>query len=401
MSNRIGGKRKIGLVPRLVIAIILGIIVGQLSFIPEIVFRIFTTLSAIFSSFLNFIIPFMILGFVVRGIADLAHGAGKLLGVTVLTAYISTVVGGLLAYFVSVNLFPLFISEELVANISQAGPGLEPIFTIPLEPFFDVTGAIIFAFIMGLGISWLRGHGQGQALYEIFTDFGDIIVKVLNTIIIPLLPFYIFGNFVNLSYSGSVFSILNVFWKVFLVVLVLHFFYVGLLFLIAGTYAGKSPVMLIKNQIPGYMTALGTQSSAATLPVNLKCAANNGISEDIANFVVSLGSTIHIAGSMITITSCATTLLLMYDLPHDFSIMIGFIMMLGVAMVAAPGAPGGAIMSALPFLPMINITSETMNQLMISLYITQDSFGTAANVSGDNAIAVFVDKFYKDRIKNK
>ncbi|MDO5649088.1 MAG: dicarboxylate/amino acid:cation symporter [Gallicola sp.] len=394
-------KIKLGLVPRLIIAIIVGIVLGQLSFIPEAVLRILVTFSSLFSTFLNFVIPLMIIGFVVKGIADLTDGAGKLLGVTALTAYGSTILAGSIAYMVASNLFPTFITEELVEKISKSGEGLTAIFTIPLEPMIDVTAAIVFAFMMGLGISWLKGRGRGQALYDIFDDFGEIIIKVLNKIIIPFLPIYIAGNFANMSYSGSVFSVLSIFWKVFIIVIVMHLLYISLMFVVFGTYAGKNPIKLIRNQLPGYMTAIGTQSSAATIPVNIKCAEANGVSEDIRNFVVPLCATIHLAGSMITITSCSTAVLLMYNMPHGFTMILGFIMMLGVAMVAAPGAPGGAIMSALPFLPMVGISTEVLQQLMITLYLTQDSFGTAANISGDNAIAVFIDKFYNDHIKTK
>lgn len=394
-------KIQLGLVPRLILAIIFGIAIGQMKFIPEVVIRVLVTFSSLFSVFLNFVIPLMIIGFVVKGIADLTDGAGKLLGVTALTAYGSTIIAGSIAYIVASNFFPTFITDELVQKISQTGEGLQAIFTIPLEPMLDVTAAIVFAFMMGLGISWLKGQGKGQALYEVFDDFGEIIIKVLNKVIIPLLPIYIAGNFANMSYAGSVFSVLSVFWKVFIIVIVMHLLYISFLFVVFGTYAGKNPVKLIRNQIPGYMTAIGTQSSAATIPVNIKCAEANGVSEDIRNFVVPLCATIHLAGSMITITSCATAVLLMYNMPHEFTMILGFIMMLGVAMVAAPGAPGGAIMSALPFLPMVGISTEVLQQLMITLYLTQDSFGTAANISGDNAIAVFIDKFYNKHIKTK
>lgn len=395
-----GQKRGSNLVLKLVIAIIIGIILGQLQFIPDSVLGVLVTLSSLFSNFLNFIIPLMIVGFVVKGIADLTEGAGKLLGITAATAYLSTLVAGSIAYFVASNLFPAFITPELVAKVTSAGEGIKPYFSIPLKPMIDVTAAIVFAFIMGISISGLRNHGKGMALYEIFADFEEIIVGVLNSIIIPLLPIYIAGNFANMSRSGAVFSVLNVFWKVFIVVIAMHLIYTACLFFVFGTYAGKNPIALIRNQVPGYMTAIGTQSSAATIPVNLKCAEKNGVSEDIRNFVVPLCATIHLAGSMITITSCATAVLLMYNMPMGFTMIFGFIAMLGIAMVAAPGAPGGAIMSALPFLPMVGITTEVLQQLMITLYITQDSFGTAANVSGDNAIAIFIDKIYSKIAKN-
>lgn len=389
-------KKKLGLVPKLIIAIILGILVGQMRFLPEGLLRLPVTFSSIFSTFLSFIIPLMILGFVVVGISDLTEGAGKLLGMTTVLAYGSTLAAGVLSYLMASAFFPSFIGESLVEKISGSGEGLSTLFSIPLSPLLDVTGAIVFSFVMGVGISALKSKGSGKYLYGFFKEFSEIISNVLSAVIIPFLPVYIFGNFLNLSYSGSVFSILSIFWKVFLLIVALHLLYVGFLFFVAGGVSGKNPWMLLKNQIPGYVTAVGTQSSAATIPVNVECARKNGVSKEIREFVVPLCATIHLAGSIITITSCVTAVLLIYDLPHGISLMATFIATLGVAMVAAPGAPGGAIMSALPFLTLVGIDpTGTMGQLLITLYLTQDSFGTAANVSGDNALAILVETFHK------
>lgn len=385
---------KIPLALKLVIAIILGIIVGQFGFLPEIFFQVLKTLSGIFSEFLAFIIPLMIVGLIIPGIAELAEGAGKLLGITVAISYGSTILAGILAYVTASNIFPMFITSDLANTIQESGEGATALFSIGLEPMFSVTAAIIFAFMLGLGISWLRARGRGEALANVFTDFGKVIDLTLQTVVIPFLPFYIFFNFADMSYSGSVFAVMSVFWRVLVTAIVLHLLYLAFMFSVVGAYAGKNPIQMMKNQIPGWLTAAGTQSSAATIPTNVEIARKNGISEQIANFVVPLCATIHLAGSMITITSCVTAILMMYSMPISIGTMAGFIMVLGIAMVAAPGAPGGAIMSALPFLPMVGLT-EAFNQLAISLYITQDSFGTATNVSGDNAIAVIVDAIYK------
>lgn len=393
------GKKKLGLVPKLLLAIILGIIFGQLSMLPDFIIQIAVTVSSLFSNFLSFIIPLMIIGFVVIGIADLAQGAGKLLGVTTLLAYSSTLIGGFAAYFVGIHLFPLFINTDLSTAIQGSAPGLEPLFTIPLEPMLDVTSAIVFSFMFGISISWLRSQNKGETMYHLFSEFNLIITKVLSTVVIPGLPFYIFGNFANLSYAGSVFTILSVFWKVFASVIAMQLIAVALFFVIAGLYAKKNPFTLMKNQVPGYVTAIGTQSSAATIPVNLEVAKKNGVSAQIREFVIPLCATIHLLGSIITIISCVTAVLLMYDMPHQFGMMAGFVAMLGIAMVAAPGAPGGGIMSALPFLTMVGIDpTGTIGNLLVTLYLTQDSFGTAANISGDNAIAVIIDKIYHKHI---
>ena len=394
-------KFRIGLVSRLLIAIVLGIFAGFV--LPESIIKIAVTFSGLFSKYLAFIIPLMIIGFVVAGISDLTQGAGKLLGITTLISYSSTIVAGTIAYIMASTVFPHIIDGNTLAKIGNPEKGmLKPFFEINLPPMLDVTSAVVFSFIMGLAISWLKSqkNDDGETIYKLFSDFSIIIVKVLSTSIIPVLPFYIFGTFANMAHSGGVFTIMSVFIKVFLCVLALHIAYLVALFAVSGVIGKKNPFQLLKNQIPGYITALGTQSSAATIPVNVECAKNNGVSEEIRDFVIPLCATIHMAGSIITITSCVTAVLMINNMAHSLSIMLPFIMTLGVAMVAAPGAPGGAIMSALPFLGMVGIVSTgPLGTMLIALYITQDSFGTAANVSGDNAIAVIVDTIYHKYVK--
>ena len=388
-------KKKIGLVPKLIIGIIAGILIG--SFAPEFLVKVLVTASSLFSAFLKFVIPFIIIGFVTAGIADLATGAGKLLGVTTGIAYGSTIVAGTLAFIVASLIFPSFIDPSVASQIGDPEAGmLESIFTIPLSPMVDVTVAIVFSFTMGLGISALRNNDKGEILYNLFQEFQEIITKVLSIIIIPLLPIYIAGTFANITYAGQVWNILSIFWRVYLVVIPLHIVYLVIQFTTAGFVTGKNPLKMLKNQIPGYLTAVGTQSSAATIPVNVECAKNNGVSKEIREFCVPLCATIHLSGSIISVTSFAVAVLMMNGMDYGFSTVFPFILMLGIAMVAAPGAPGGAIMSALPFLPMIGIPSDGgLASLMIALYLTQDSFGTAANVSGDNAIAAVVDHLNK------
>ena len=392
-------KIKIGLVPKLIIAIIVGILFGQ--FLPEGFCRFVVTLSGFFSTFLKFVIPLMILAYVTMGIADLSQGAGKLLLITVALAYGSTLIAGSASYLVSSSLFPHFMSEGALDQIAAtADASLTPFFSVTLEPVMDTLSAVALAFVMGLCLSSMRGKEMGNSLYNGMSDFSKIIDKVLHTIIIPLLPLYICGTFTDMTISGKTFAILSILWKVFLVVIIMHLICITIQFVIAGTVSKKNPFTLIKNQIPGYTTALGTQSSAATIPVNLECAKKDGVCEQIRNFVVPLCANIHMAGSMITITACATAVCLMNQLPISLGIIVPFIMTLGVAMVASPGAPGGSIMTALPFLYMVfgaeaGDPDGVICAIMVALYITQDSFGTACNVSGDNAIGVIVDTIYK------
>lgn len=395
---------KLGLVPRLLLGIAIGLGLGL--FIPESVVRLFVTISTIFSSYLGFVIPLMIVTFVACGIAHLSSGgAGRLLGATVLVAYVSTLCAGIMAYVVDSAIFPTFITSDIVENVSKAGEiKIEPFFDFSLTPVFDVTTAVLLAFILGIGVIALKTNNQqdlGDLLTQILDGLQEIIVFVLNKTIIPLLPFYIACIFAKLSFTGEVWDVMRVFWKVYVVIFCLHFIYMGILFCLAGAASKSNPFTYMKNQIPGWLTAVGTQSSAATIPVNLDCAFKNKVSKSIAEFVVPLCATIHLAGSTITIVSCGTAVLYMNNMPHGLHTLVPFIMTLGVVMIAAPGAPGGAIMSALPFLPMIGIPVEgQLASLMIALYLTQDSFGTACNVSGDNALAIIIDSF-KEKITGR
>lgn len=398
-------KFKMGLIPKLIIAIIVGILFG--SFMPEWFNRTVVTLSSIFSTFLSFIIPLMIVAYVTMGIANLRSGAGKLLLITLALSYLSTLIAGSASYFVSSSLFPSFMSQGALEQIAEtAEVSLSGYFSLSIPPILDTLSAVTLAFVLGLCLSTMRGKSIGDTLYNSMSDFSAIIDKVLHTVIIPLLPLYICGTFTNMTYSGKTFAILGILWKVFLVVIAMHLIYITIQFIVAGVLSGKNPITLIRNQVSGYATAIGTQSSAATIPVNLQCAKKDGILDEVANFVVPLCANIHMAGSMITITACATAVCLMYQLPISIGTVVPFIMTLGIAMVASPGAPGGSIMTALPFLyivfgPEAGDVNGPICAIMVALYITQDSFGTACNVSGDNAIGVIVDTIYRKFIRTE
>lgn len=389
-------KKKIGLVPKLLIGIILGIVLG--AFVSEGVMRVFVTFSSFISAYISFIIPLMIIAFVTAGISELKTGAGKLLGLTLAIAYGFTLISGTFSYIVSRTLFPLFISSESAAMIDNGGAAaITPYFTIPLAPMVDVTSALVFSFIIGLGISTIRGQKKtqkiGEMMADFFSGFQTIIHLVLSKTIIPLLPYYIAATFSLMSYSGEVWRVINVFWRVYLIVFAMHFIILFFQFGVAGFVIKKNPLPYMKNQLPAWLTAVGTQSSATTIPVNVQVAEKNGVSKSIREFVLPLGATIHLSGSMVSLTAFTVAILMMNQMPFSLSLFIPFILVLGISMVAAPGAPGGAVMSSLAFLPIIGIASQgPLASLLIALYLTQDSFGTACNVSGDNAIALIIDK---------
>ena len=379
---------KIGLLPRILIAIVLGVLCGM--FFPEWAVRCFVTFNSVFSHFLSFLIPLIIVGLVTPAIADIGKGAGKLLLITAMIAYGDTVFSGYLSYFVSTGIFPMLIDPAKATEAVATAGEIEPFFTIEIPPLLDVMSALISAFVMGLGISFF----ESPTLKKCFDEFRDIVAKTIEVALIPILPLYIFSIFLNMSFTGQAWHIINVFITIIGVIFVMHIFLLVFQYCIAGAISRRNPFRALYNMLPAYFTALGTSSSAATIPVTLKQAKKNGVSEGIAGFVVPLCATIHLSGSAMKITACAVALLLMQGGNIDIGLFTGFILMLGVMMVAAPGVPGGAIMAALAVLQSILGFTPDQQAVMIALYITMDSFGTACNVTGDGAIALVIDRIY-------
>lgn len=383
--------KKIGLLGKLVIGIISGIAIGFLcSKIGNYaLIRIMATFSSLFGNFLKFIIPCIILAFVAPGISELGNKASKLLSVTALIAYTSTIVAGFSAFFLGKTILPNFIkAAELSEKVNL---DLSPYFTIDMPPFMGIMTALVMAFLLGIGMAHLKSNN----LYKAVVDFQSIIKKTVSTIIIPLIPLHIAGIFAGITATGEILTTMKTFSSVFVLVLGLQAIYVVIQYLIAGTVSGKNPVQCLKNYLPAYFTALGTQSSAATIPVSLECARKNEISEEVVDFVVPLGATIHLAGDTITLVLATMAVLLMSGTTPTSAMMIPFIFMLGVTMVAAPGIPGGGVYATLGLLEKMFMFSSGQQGLMIAIHFAQDSFGTATNVSGDGAIALIVDKIFK------
>ena len=380
--------KKIGLLPRIVIAIILGVLMGNV--LPEGIVRVFVTFNLMFSQFLGFLIPLIIIGLVAPAIIDIGRSAGKLLLLTVGLAYADTIIAGLLAFFTGTAIFPALIDAEPSVKLENVQK-LQPYFLLEVPPILDVMAALVSSFMIGIGIAYT----DSPMLKKACSEFRTIIEKTIVTAIIPLLPLYIFGIFLSMTFTGEAYHIIAVFAKIICIIFVLHIVVLIYEFLIAGGLARKNPLRLLLNMLPAYMTALGTSSSAATIPVTLRQTKKNGVSDEIAGFCIPLCATIHLSGSMMKITCCALTVCLLGELPHDLPLFIHFIMLLGICMVAAPGVPGGAVMAALgPMAGILGFDSEAQ-ALMIALYIAMDSFGTACNVTGDGALAVIVDKLHK------
>ena len=379
---------RLPLLLRILIAIILGIALGFV--MPDMGVRIFNTFNSVFAQLLNFLIPLIIVGLVTSAIADVGRGAGKMLAITAATAYLATILSGLFSYGCSISLFPSIIETGSAQVLSSEGDKFPAFFTIEIPAVMGVMSALVSSFLLGLGIAAFGA----KVLKQGFDEFKDIVTLAISKVIIPLLPFYIFGLFLDMTASGSVGAVLMAFLQVIIVIFILTAILLLIQYTIAGLVTRRNPIKLLTTMLPAYFTALGTSSSAATIPITLQQTIKNGVSEGVAGFVVPLCATIHLSGSTLKIVACALAIMMMEGIAFDFPLMLGFILMLGVTMVAAPGVPGGAIMAALGILDSILGFTSEQQAMMITLYIAMDSFGTACNVTGDGAIALILNKFF-------
>lgn len=376
---------------KIISAIVLGVVVG--SFAPEAAIKVFATFNDLFGSFLGFIIPLIIFGFIAPGIGQLGKGAGKLLGITALVAYLSTVIAGIFAFFVAKSLYPTLLKGQAMTSLDDPSKGLVSGFLdFTITPPLDVLTALVLAFVVGLGIAAIKGDG----LLKITIEIRSIIELVISKVIIPLLPFHIFGIFANMTYAGQVTTIISVFVKVFVLIIGLHLLYLVFLYTTAGTMSKENPFTMMRTMLPAYFTAIGTQSSAATIPVTLESTKKLKVRSNIADFTIPLLANIHLSGSTITLLCTALAVMFIQGQAFSFGTILPFILILGVTMVAAPGVPGGAVMAAIGLLESMLGFGPAMVSLMIALYLAQDSLGTACNVTGDGAITSIVNTFHKE-----
>jgi Na+/H+-dicarboxylate symporter len=392
-------KVKFGLLPRIVLAITIGVLLG--GYVPGVVVRAFNTFSGLFDQFIRFMVPLIIIGLVVPAIADTGRKAGKMLLVTVALAYVSTLVAGLFSYGVSVNVFPSLVERGSATAVNAVGAEFPAFVKVAIPAMVDVMSALVFAFIMGLGIVF----SESTVLKSAADEMRRIINGTIAKVIVPVLPVYIFSIFLDMTAAGKVKVVLTAFAAIVVVEALLTLVMILIQYTIAGSIAGVNPLKALWKMAPAYFTALGTSSSAATIPVTRNQAVAAGVRPEVADFTVPLCATVHLAGSTIKLVACAVALILIGgDMTKlDLATFMQFIALLGMMMVAAPGVPGGAVMASLGVAESLLGFGKEQIALFITLYIATDSFGTACNVIGDGALSLIVNRIFPEskKIKDK
>lgn len=391
-KRSIGQRIRGNLLWQIIIAIIAGIVCSL--FFPDWLARVFVTYNSLFSNFLSFFIPVLIFALITPAISGLGRGAGKWLAITTGVAYGSTIFSGLIAFGTASIVYPWLLKGDDLFKAKTVDDGaLKPFFEIEMKPPLEVMTALLLAFTIGVAMTAVKS----DTLYAGAKDLERVIMRVISKFVIPLLPPFIFGMFLSMGMNGNLTNTLVSFSKVIVLAILMTGVLLVLQFSVTGGIAKVNPWRAFKNMIPAYLTALGTSSSAATIPVTYECSKKNGVDPTVAGFTVPLCATIHLAGSMMKISLFAFAIVQMADIDTTPAKMIGFVLMLGITMIAAPGVPGGAIMAASGLLSSMLGFSDSEVAIMIAAYIAIDSFGTACNVTGDGAIALIIARMVGDK----
>ena len=388
-------KIKLGLFPKVVIAIVIGALLGLI--LPDVAVRILKTFNVLFAQLLKFVVPLLVLGLVTPSIANLGRGAGKMLLTVMLLAYCSTVCGALFSYGVSSNILPMYLDPGELSNAAVSEKEFLPYIDLKIPPICDIMTALVLSFVIGVGIIFTGANGLKRG----FEEFGEIVKLTIEKVIIPFLPVYIFTMICEMSAKGVIDVVLGTGFKVILTGVVLSILYLIVQYCIAGIIARKNPLKMLWNVIPAYLTGFSICSSSACIPVTYECTLKNGVRKDIADFVIPLCSTVHMCGSTIKLTVTSVAVAYMFGAPITFGLFMQFALMQAIAAVAAPGVMGGVLMASVGLLGTVLGFSDTMTTLMMTIYLALDGYGPAVNVSGDAAIAVIADKLFGGKKRDK
>ena len=368
---------------KLLIGIVIGIIFGQI--FPENVMSVVVPLKNILGQVINFVVPLIVIGFIAPSITKLGNNASRMLGVALMVAYTSSVLAALLSMGAGYAIIP---NLPVVSEIEGLKELPEDVFGLTIPQIMNVMSALAFSILIGLAAIWTKA----KTIITILDEFQNIVLAIVSKIIIPILPVFIAFTFTCLSYDGTITKQLPVFVSAVVIVMIGHYIWLTVLYVVAGVYSGKNPIEVVKHYGPAYITAVGTMSSAATLAVALRCARKSKVlREDMVDFGVPLFANIHLCGSVLTeVFFCMIVSKVLYGTLPDIQTLVLFCVLLAIFAIGAPGVPGGTVMASLGLITGVLGFGDDGTALMLAIFALQDSFGTACNVTGDGALTLFL-----------
>ena len=384
-------KIRLSLFVKVLIAIALGAAFGLV--VPEVLLRLFKTFNVLFAQLLKFIVPLLVLGLVTPAIYGLGKGAGKMLLVVVGVAYLSTVCAALFAYGSASAFLPHILQVGDLSQQAAEAKVIEPYIDLKIKPLCDILTALCLSFMVGVCCIYIKG----DTLRKWFDEFGEVVKLTIEKVIIPLLPWYIFTMICEMGARGVIGSMLGAGVKIILTGFALTLVYLVIQYFIAGAIAGKNPFKCLYNMLPAYLTAFSICSSSASIPVTSECTRKNGVRDSIVDFTIPLCSTVHMCGSTIKLAVSSIAVAYLAGMPIPFPVYAHFVLMQGIAAVAAPGVMGGVLMASIGLLESIMGFSPDQTAMVMTLYLALDGYGPGCNVTGDGAIALIIDKIFSNK----
>ena len=381
---------------KLLVGVILGIVIGLLlnstdgSAVSMAILNVIVTLKYVLGQIISFTVPLIIIGFIAPSITKLGSNASRMLGIALCAAYASSIGAALFSTLAGYGLIPHLSIATEVAGLKEL-PSV--VFELNIPQIMPVMSALVFSVMVGLAAAW----NKSKLITGILDEFQKIVLSIVSKIIIPILPSFIGLTFCGLAYEGSITKQLPVFLQVIVIVLIGHFIWMTLLYVLAGAYSHENPLDVVRHYGPAYLTAVGTMSSAATLAVALDCAHKaKPLRKDMVDFGIPLFANIHLCGSVLTeVFFCMTISKILYGSIPNPGTMILFCLLLGIFAIGAPGVPGGTVMASLGLITGILGFDDSGTALMLTIFALQDSFGTACNVTGDGALTLLLTGYAK------
>lgn len=381
-------EKKDYLIVKLIAGVIIGLFIGLAC--NENSIQIFMSIKQILGQVIFYAVPLVIVGFITPAITGLKQNANKLLTTALIIAYVSSIGAAFMSMIAGYIIIP---NLNILTDVAGTKELPEILFSLNIPPIFPVMTALVTSIIFGLAIIWTKS----ELMEKLFIEFNNIMMVVVQKIIVPILPFFVASTFATLAYEGALIHQFPVFIKAIVIVMIMHFIWLAVLYSIGGTISKSNPLEVLKHYGPAYLTAVGTMSSAATLPVSLECARKSSVLDrEIVDFAIPIGATIHLCGSVLTevFFVMIVSKILTGNIP-PVGTMVIFILLLGIFAIGAPGVPGGTVMASLGIIISVLGFDQSGTALMLTIFALQDSFGTACNVTGDGAIALMLTGLYK------
>lgn len=379
---------KVSLPVQLLLIVAFVIFGGQ--FLSPQAVQFFYSISLSLKECLGFMLPLMVFTFISAGLLSFKKNAPAVIAILVGCVFASNTLVPMISYLTCKTLLFSITNKVVINHLSSTTT--TPWWTITLPRLFSPEHAIVLAVLTGFTLSVVSLPRAEQAIFR----FKQTIEWIINNLFIPVLPLYVFGFLLEVHHKGVFSQLFSSYGKTLGLIIALQMLLIFFIYFIASKFELSRAIRYIHNAVPSYLTAFGTMSSAAAIPITAQCAYKNTKNKPLAEMATPILANIHLFGDAITIPVLAlVTLFLFQGVIPTASTFFTFTIYFCITMLAASGIPGGGMIIMIPILKSVLGCTDAMISIMITLHLLQDGFGTGANVMGDGALMIIINKLLK------